>query len=149
MRRVKKTTVAVLTAGILTLAVAFSAKTYGIDLGDLLKVGGIGYIVKQSGGAINKAINTITLNRGWESEQTTKVVPILSIGQGGYIGAAQVAGPENAVKKVEAVGQFEAGLNIGTRMRAKILIPIDTNDPKKGFHRVQGVGVSAIIDIRL
>ncbi|MGQ9526062.1 MAG: hypothetical protein ACUVTZ_14675 [Armatimonadota bacterium] len=128
---------------------ATAARVHSIDLGDVLKVGGIGYVVRQSAGALNRAINTLTMNKGLESELHTKVVPILSIGQGGYIGAAQVAGPEDAVKKVEAVGQLEAGFNFGARFRAKVLVPIDTNDPRKGFHRVPGVGVSAVIDIRL
>lgn len=136
-------------AVVLGVGMIGAARVYSIDLGDILKVGGIGYVVRQSAGALNRAINTLTMNKGLESELSTKVVPILSIGQGGYIGAAQVAGPEDAVKKVEAVGQLEAGFNFGTRFRAKVLVPIDTNDPKKGFHRVQGVGVSAVIDIRL
>jgi len=135
-------------AAVLCIAAA-ATRVYSVDLGDILKVGGIGYVVRQSAGALNKAINTLTMNKGIESELSTKVVPILSIGQGGHIGAAQVAGPEEAVKKVEAVGQLEAGFNFGARFRAKVLVPIDTNDPRKGFHRVQGVGVSAVIDVRL
>jgi hypothetical protein len=131
--------------------VAFlGARAYGIDLGDLLKVGGIGYVVRQSGGAINKAINTVTLNRGVKNEQMTKVVPVLSFGQGGYIGAVQVSGPPQLVKKVEGVAQLETGLSaFGNSVRARILVPIDTNDARKGFHRVQGVGVSALVDLRI
>ena len=51
-----------------------------IKLGDVIKVGGIIYIVDKYSKNINTFINSIMSNKGVEIKQTTKVVPILSIG---------------------------------------------------------------------
>ena len=83
-------------------------------------------------------------------EFATKVVPILTVGvlgNSGYIGAAQVMGPQNLVDKVQAVVQVESSFN-GNMFRVKGLIPIDSKIPVN-FTRVSGVGVSAIIDVRI
>ena len=78
------------------------------------------------------------------------MVPILTVGvlgNSGYIGAAQVMGPQALVDKVQAVVEVEAGFN-GNMFRVKGLIPIDSKIPVK-FTRVSGVGVSAVIDVRI
>ena len=68
--------------------------TSAIDLGDVLKdtalvvVGGVA--VKALAPQLNDFINTITFNKGLKYDGFTKVVPILSIGSGTRIGAAQV-----------------------------------------------------------
>lgn len=133
------TAIAALTAG--RAAMAF-------DLGDALKILGGGAII---GGVLaepaNELINTVTFNRGIATTQTTKVVPILSAGQGAKIGMAQVAGPGEAVNTCKAVLQIET--TIGSSVRANILVPIDSTNPFQGIRRVQEVGVSAIIDYRL
>lgn len=106
-----------------------------------------GALVQASAGPINDFINTATLNRGAKFQGHTKVVPIVSIGNGSRIGAAQVGGTSRtAVNSTEAVAQLEASF---TGIRIKIMIPIDSVNPLRQFRRVQGVGVTAIIDARL
>jgi hypothetical protein len=59
-----------------------------------------------------------------------------------------VAGPRgDAINGTKAVAQIEATFQ--NRLRVKILVPIDSENPIQRFRRVQGVGVSAIIDLRL
>lgn len=118
------------------------------QLGRVLKGAAIAVVVKQFGKQINNGINAALLNRNWEHKKATKVVPIVSIGSGAYVGAAQVIGDEDKVKEVEAVAQIE--LDLPGKARAKVLIPVD----KVGLNvtelkRVYDVGVSAVIDIKL
>ena len=120
-------------------------------LGDILKDGAIifggGALVKTFATQINDFINTLTFNKGVGYEGYTKVVPIVSIGSGTRIRAAQVGGvTKAAVDRTKAVGQLEGTFS---RVRAKALIPIDSENPLKQFKRVQGVGVTAIIDVKL
>jgi len=77
----------------------------------------------------------------------TKVVPIVSAGQGTRIGAAQVSGPKSAVDRTKAVARIDAVFK--DRFRIEILIPIDSLNPLERFRRVQGVGISAVIDYKL
>jgi hypothetical protein len=116
-----------------------------LDFGSVVKVFGIGYAVKVFGPQINKAINSLLAERGVEWEGTTKVVPIVSLGAGGFIGAAQVAGPPELVGKVKAVAQGE--LNIGS-LNGRALFPIGSTDVKK-YTRISGVGLSALVDFRI
>lgn len=134
--------------GLIVAAVGLAGVSLHAQLGRILKGGAVVLLVKQFGKQINDGINTALMNRKWEHKQATKVVPIVSIGSGAYAGAAQVIGDEEAVKEVEAVAQLELDL-IG-RARAKVLIPVDnvTFDVTK-MKRVYGVGVSAVIDLRL
>lgn len=116
------------------------------DIGSVLKLGGISYLVERFGSEINTAINKIFSQKNMDTEYATKVVPILSLGKGGYIGAVQVVGPKAQVDKVKAVGQLE--FNFSDFARIKGLIPIDKLDVSN-VNRVQGVGVSAVIDFKL
>ena len=75
------------------------------------------------------------------------MVPILTLGSGGYVGAVQVTGPQELVDRTQAVVQIEGNFN-GSQFRVKALIPIDSKNPVN-FSRVNGVGVSAIIDVRI
>ena len=118
-----------------------------VNLGDLIGVVGGGFLVSAVAGPLNDFINTITFNRNIGVTESTKVVPILSVGTGTAIGAAQVSGPESAVRRTKAVGQIEAEYQ--GRLRVRILVPMDSSNPLQGIRRVQGVGVSAIIDYRL
>lgn len=142
-----------------TVAVALSALTVfcapfpasAIDLGDILKKGAIivggGAVVTAIAGPINDFINTVTFNKGAKFQGHTKVVPIVSFGSGTHIGAAQVGGQSRtAVDNTQAVAQLEADFK---GVRAKILIPIDSLNPVERFRRVQGVGVTAIIDVKI
>ncbi|MCE5201517.1 MAG: hypothetical protein LLF78_03265 [Synergistaceae bacterium] len=139
-------------AGILICASVFVASPFAFaDLKDIIKdsvlvVGG-GAVVKAIGPQLNDFINKITFNKGAQYEGYTKVVPIVSIGDGTRIGAAQVGGvTKESIDKTKAVAQLEGEFN---RIRAKALIPIDSENPLKQFRRVKGVGVTAIIDVKL
>ena len=116
-------------------------------LGDIFKVGAVGLVIDKFAKPLNNFINTLTAKHGASSEYATRVVPILTVGTGGYIGAAQVIGPQELIDETEAVIQIEGDFN-GRQFRVKALIPIDSKNPVK-FNRVHGVGVSAIIDIRI
>ncbi|MEN6371485.1 MAG: hypothetical protein ABFD64_05670 [Armatimonadota bacterium] len=118
-----------------------------ISIGDALSVFGIGYAVRVYGKQINSGLNTLMAQHGVEWEGTTKVVPILSIGSGTYVGAAQVAGPPDIVKTVKAVAQGET--RIGDNLRAKLFIPVSSTNVLKGVKRVEGVGLSALIDFKI
>ena len=144
MNEMKKKTLALILASVLAL----SGTAWAFNLGDLIGVVGGGFVVSAIAGPINDFINTITLNKGAKVEGHTKVVPIVSIGSGTHIGAAQVAGPRgDSINGTKAVAQIEATFQ--NRLRVKILVPIDSENPIQRFRRVQGVGVSAIIDLRL
>ena len=133
-----------LAAGALTTAVP----TARADLGDILKGAGIVLLVDRFSDELNKFINNLTLNKGVGVAEKTKVVPIISVGQGGYVGAAQISGPTDLVDKVKAVAQFEAKMS-GKTFRIKVLVPVESREITKDIKRVGGVGVSAIIDVKL
>ena len=88
----------------------------------------------------------MTFKNGVGTDYATKVVPIITIGTGGYVGAAQVTGETALVDRTEAVLQLEG--DFSGQFRIKALIPIDSKNPVN-FSRVQGVGVSAMIDVRI
>jgi hypothetical protein len=144
-------------AGILiaTFAAGMAAPAVAqVSIGSLIKLFGIGYVVKTFGPQINSAINTLMLNNKAENKEMTKVVPILSVGVGlsakggSYIGAAQVQGPKAAVDKVQAVAQIEGAFMDAVRLRG--LVPVDSLNPLPGsLHRIYGVGVSALVDFKL
>lgn len=141
---------AILVAAIMVVSGPFYAAAQNIDIGSIIKVFGIGYAVTLVAGPLNDFINTLLNNKGVKVTERTKVVPILSIGLGtsSYIGAAQVSGPKNAMDKVKAVGQLEGDFN--QVFRVKALVPLDSLNPiTDGIRRVPGVGVTAIIDIRI
>lgn len=118
----------------------------GLDLGSVLKVGGVGFLVDRFGGQINSFLNNLLKQNNLSTTYTTKVVPIVSVGGSGYIGAAQVTGPASEVERVKAVAQLEASFNGVARVKG--LVPIDSTNPTNAS-RIQGVGVSAIIDLRI
>lgn len=118
----------------------------GGALGDVLKVGGIVVAVRLFGSEIDKTINTLLAQRGLAYDGATKVVPIFSIGRGVNVGAAQVQGAKSFVDDVRAVGQVETRLG---DLDGRLLIPTSTTTPGKEFKRIQGVGVSSVIDFRI
>lgn len=122
-----------------------------IDLGDLLKGGvkavGIGALVNQYDTKIDKAINDLMNNNKAGTNAATKVVVIISPLGNKHIGAAQVVGPKAQVDKVKAVVQLETSF-MNKMFRLKGVVPADSTDPTK-FNRVEGVGVSAIIDVKI
>ncbi len=129
------------------LSVAAVPATQAFGLGDILKVGGISILIDKFSGQLNGFINTLTFKHGVGNDFATKVVPILSFGSGSYIGAAQVIGTQDLIDRTEAVVQIEGNFS-GNKFRVKALIPIDSKNPVN-FSRVNGVGVSAIIDVKI
>lgn len=122
------------------------ATSHASILGDAIKIGGVGAVVDRFGPQINDFINKLTLQKGAGNNFATKVVPIISIGTGKQIGAVQVTGSQELVNKTQAVLQLEGSLLGSVRVRA--LIPSDSKNPLK-FNRVQGVGVSALVDLKI
>lgn len=127
------------------LGFAGGASVQAFNLGSILKVGGITVLVSRYGEQINSFLNTILMKNGASTEYATKVVPIVSVGTGKYIGAVQVIGPSAQVEKTKAVAQFEGEFN--KIARANALIPIASTNVKN-LSRVDGVGVSATIDFK-
>ena len=132
-KKLLATVMAVSIATLSTGAFVNNTQAFSLNLGSILKVGGVGILVDRFGGQINDFLYT-------------KVVPIVSVGTNGYIGAAQVTGPASEVERVEAVAQIEASFNNVARVKG--LVPIDSKNPVNAS-RIQGVGVSAIIDIKI
>lgn len=140
----KATVTMVVSAMAIVAVVPAGAASIGTKV---LKGAAIGYAVKQSAGALDKFINTVTLQRGIPSNLDTKVVPILSVGEKGYIGGAQVSGPKSLVDDVRAVFQYEQDFDRG-RYRIKALVASSSINPLQ-LKRVEKVGVSALIDVSL
>lgn len=145
----KKAIAAVLTAAMLSAGIFNSASAFnlGTILGGAVKIGGIGVIVDKYSSELNNVINSLMRKNGADTTYATKVVPIISLGNSGYIGAAQVIGDADQVEQVQAVAQVEVSWN-NQLFRIKGLIPINSKNPTS-FSRVQGVGVSAVIDVRI
>ncbi|HMM19599.1 MAG TPA: hypothetical protein PKA10_02595 [Selenomonadales bacterium] len=136
-------------AGLLVFCLLSAAAvpvSQAIGLGDILKVGGIAVLVDKFATPLNNFINTLTAKHSAGSDYATKVVPVLTFGSGGYVGAVQVTGAQSLVDRTQAVIQIEADFN--RQFRIKALIPIDSKNPVN-FSRVQGVGVSAMIDVKI
>jgi hypothetical protein len=135
----------------LCLVVALAATivtTQAAFLGDILKVGGVGFVVDKFGPQINSFINKLTANKNLGTDEATAVLPIISFGGGGYIGAVQVIGTKENVDKCKAVVQIEGNALFGKNIRAKALVPVGSKTTSN-IKRIYGVGVSAIIDIRI
>lgn len=138
-----------LMVAIFALSAVVATPSYSASVAtQVLKGAAIGYVIKQSAGAIDKGINAITLRHNMKSStMSTKVVPILSVGEKGYIGGAQVSGPSSYVSQVQAVFQYEKQFS-NNNYRAKVLVPSSSLNPLK-LARVQKVGVTAVIDVAL
>ncbi len=117
------------------------------ELSDLLKEKGMSLALDHFSAKINDYVNEnapFKIEEGYE----TKVVPVVTVGSKGYIGAAQICGPKDQLKKCKAALTVEGKLASGT-VRVQYLVPIDTLRPAslENVHRVQGVGVSARLDL--
>ena len=121
------------------------------QVGEILKGAAIGVLVNQFGGQIDRFVNTLTGNKPDGLRETTRVVPIISIGEGAFVGAVQITGPKNKVDKVRGVARVEGSTKIGNELRVTALVPISTTKATdiSSLSRVKGVGISAIIDYRL
>ncbi|AIE85198.1 hypothetical protein [Fimbriimonas ginsengisoli] len=116
---------------------------------EILKVLGVGAAVKQFGPEINRSINKLTSHKD-SFATTTKVVPIISAGIDSRkaIGAAQVMGPRDKVDQVQAVAQLDQDI-FGREIKIRAMIPISSKEVVQDIKRVEGVGVSGIVDLKL
>lgn len=116
---------------------------------EAIKILGVGAAVRQFGPEMNRGLNRLVKHTDTD-QSFTKVVPILSIGSRGAIGAAQVKGSKANVEKVTAVAAPEVGL-FGNEIRLRAMIPVSDNNFKSvdDIKAVNGVGVSGIIDLKL
>ncbi|WP_234407817.1 hypothetical protein [Anaerosinus massiliensis] len=142
----KKTLIASVVALSVVSTIAIQT-TQAFSFGSILKVGGIAILVDKFAEPLNNFINTLTAKHSVSSDYATKVVPIIVVGSGTYTGAAQITGPQASVDQTQAVLQIEGNFS-GDKFRIKALIPIDSKNPTS-FNRVQGVGVSAQIDVKI
>jgi hypothetical protein len=118
------------------------------NLGEVvIKTVAAGAIVSAIAGPADKGINALTANNHLPTGAATKVVPVLSVGEKGYVGAAQVAGSKRLVARAKAVVQYETSF-ADKQYRIKLLIPMNSVNPI-GIGRVRGLGVSALIDVAL
>ena len=115
----------------------------------LIKIVGVGAAVSKFGPQINTAINKLSSHKDTVT-MTTKVVPIISAGINSRqaIGAAQVMGPKSKVDQVQAVAQLEQDL-LGREVKIRAMIPISSKDVVKDIKKVEGVGISGIVDLKL
>jgi len=116
-------------------------------VGQAIKGLAVAYAVRQSSKPLDKFINTVTLRNRVPQHLATKVVPILSVGERGYVGGAQVVGPRSLVNKVQVVWQYEEGFN-RDEYRIKTLVPSSSLNPLQ-LKRVPRVGLGALIDVSL
>jgi hypothetical protein len=131
-------------AGVLVLSAVGATQ-----IRQVIKLIGVGAAVKQFGPEINRGINRLTSHRD-TYDMTTKVVPIISggINSRNAIGAAQVMGPRDKVDEVQAVAQLDQDL-FGREVKIRAMIPISSREIVKDIKRVEGVGVSGIVDLKL
>ncbi len=128
------------------LATGLTTAFASFGLGNLLKLGGIAYLVDHYKTPINDFINKALGEREAQAQGATKVVAILSVGSGGYIGAAQVVGVPSAVDTTKAVVQVEIPMG---SFRATGLIPVAKKSAGATPTRVKGAGVSAIVEFKI
>jgi hypothetical protein len=119
----------------------------GGALGKVVKVMGIGWVVTHYGSQINDTINKVLKQNDAAVEGLTRVVPVVAVGRGGTaIGAVQIMGPAEKVKKVQAVAEITVSMD---RLRGRGLVPVSTKIAGSSLKVVNGVGVSANIKFPL
>ncbi len=131
----------------LTLCLA-GGVALALNVGEaVLKTVTIGAVVNAVAGPADRAINGLTLNSKVPIGTSTKVVPVLSLGEKGYMGAAQIAGSQELVGKTKAVLQVETSWS-NKQYRIKLMMPLNSVNPI-GARRVRGLGISALVDVGL
>ena len=132
-----------------TLLLALSSSTgLAVDLGEaLLKTVTVGVVVNAVANPADDALNKLLANRNLPPGVSTKVVPVLSVGEKGYVGAVQVAGSEELVSRTKAVLQLETSFS-NKQYRIKLLMPVNSVNPLNAG-RVRGLGVTALVDVAL
>ena len=132
------------------LVAGLSLATFGAaQFKEILKILGVGAAVQKFGPDINKAVNKLSGHKD-SATITTKVVPIISggINSRTAVGAAQVMGPKALVDKVNAVAQLEQDL-FGREIKIRAMVPITSKQILQNLQRVEGVGISGIVDLKL
>lgn len=76
-----------------------------------------------------------------------KVVPIISVGSGTRVGGALVTGSRDQLDKVTAVAQVEG--MFGNAIRAKVLVPVSSENVVQRISRVPQTSVTGLVDIKL
>ena len=90
----KKLIVAMLAVSIGTASFGAVLPVEAIGLGGMIKGGAIGLVIDKYGSSINSFLNKLlNQKKNLGTTYATKVVPIVSIGNGSRVGAAQVTGP--------------------------------------------------------
>jgi len=105
-------------------------------------------LVDNYGKEINSFINHLLDKNQKDTKAATKVVPIISVLSGVSVGAAQVTGDKSKVDKVKACLEIEANETFGSPVTIRCVVPVDKK-AVSNVSRVEGVGVSALIDIKL
>ena len=147
--RVRFWAAAIALSGVVGLLSSGAAQAGPFDgiLGKVVKVGGIGFLVKKFGPDMNKVINTLLLQKGVRYSGRTKVVPVITVGNGAYVGAAQVQGEEAQLKLVKYCATLEIPLG---KVRGKAYFPVKSLISGGSiFKPIKGAGVTAIIDFKI
>lgn len=113
-------------------------------LAKIVAVGGFELLLRQYAEDMDHFVNAALRGRGIEQEGVTLVAPIVRVGGEAPIGAAQVVGPPEQVRRVQAVAELDMTLAGVTRARALVpvaAVPVEADD----IRAIGGVGVSALI----
>ena len=114
------------------------------DLKSVAKAAGIVYLINQFGSQLNDAANKALQDKSVPNVEATKVVPILTVGEGLDAGACQITGPKEKVDKVKMVYAINSTLDKGEKFEIQGLVPSTSLNPLK-IDRVYGVGVVSMI----
>ena len=133
---------------VVVAALASGVASAGLVRG-ILRGGATKFLVERHGDEVNDFMNKLSKNETYGRGYATKVVNVVSFGKGMRVGVVQVIGPQAQVARVRAVVQLEGQISL-LDLRVRGLVPIN-NDRGifTGVERVEGVGVSGIIDIDL
>lgn len=114
------------------------------DLKAAAKAAGIVYLIKEFGSELNDVANKALKDKSVPNVEATKVVPILTVGDGIDAGACQVTGPKEKVDQVKMVYAIHSNLDKGKKFFIEGLVPSTSTNPTK-IDRVYGVGVVSMI----
>jgi hypothetical protein len=115
----------------------------------LLPAVGGAYAVSAIARPLNEFINGALAKDGIGNREATKVVPILSVGDGTYIGAAQVVGSQSAVSSTKAILALRTHFGFAGNWEIEGLVPVNSLAVTSGAQRVYGVGLDAVINLHL
>lgn len=122
----------------------FDLKNIKDDLKSAAKAAGIVYLIKQFGPQLNEVANKALADKSVPNVEATKVVPILTVGDGIDAGACQITGPKEKVDQVKMVYAIHSSLDKGKKFEIDGLVPSTSINPTK-IDRVYGVGVVSMI----